>query len=345
MYSDIKFLKTMKRSVIYSLRLAAPILLFTFGLTGCSSDSDPDQGDDIYGEWFQNISSSDMKILYTVNFKTDGKTEKWQSIIGNAYNIYKYYSGTYTYSNSVLTDKYVNPFDGNNQTDIYDVVSLGKYDMTTYNKDYAATEVLHRIIKTYQMQVGDTLGLSVKNTDFGASSYSSTEPKVAIVNHGIVTALKRGTTYVCATSNKGTAAYRVIVTDPENYIDDFTFYLGCTPQSILQEYGKANVSGALTNGYNALAYYMVDEMIESVSFMYPSNKSIIDYVIVDLREYTNTSLITEHFNKKYTFTSERGSDRYYKTTKDGHEVQILWEPSEREITYRLNDKSSWGKLY
>lgn len=287
----------------------------------------------IVGEWFDDASTEDYKFMATLNYKENGTFTSWTGLAMQQRNLYYNEEGTYTFSGNTLTQKYIDGILGENTVDVCDVRTLDKYNLFLYYSQQSSTSELHRIIDTYNLTVGESKNIAIDDNEFVPVAYSSTDLRVATVQNGSIRAVKRGTAYVSVKSSIGTAVIRVVVTDPNNVIDDYLEYLGESIDDVTKEFGDYCFQGeTIESGVPSKKYELLDEYVEEVAFYYNS-EGTVTRIIASIRLGTSVDYIAKALERKHEYKYELEGDYYYSTIKDGKEVVVIWGAVDYTISY------------
>ena len=322
-------------------KFATMAMLLVAGMTLVSCSEERDENDPItpdpsapsvVGEWFENSSAGNVKMLGTSNYKEDGSADFWLGYVESPNSLYYNFDGSYSLGNNAITQKYVSPITGDNVTETLNIVSIDKYTLVTMSAATTTQNVEHRIVKNYEMAVGASQAFDISSYDasFSATSFTSTDESIAAVSAtGVITAGKRGTAYVSGTSDAGTAVIRVIVTDPNNYIDDFMTFMGKSIDDVTAVYGNGyiEVPGTLTER----TYGLLDETTENVVFSYFANTVLM--ATVSLRSGADSEAIKASFEKKYTLYNNSKYVPVYSTIVDDQEYHVTYFISDGTIIY------------
>lgn len=320
------------------IKFFSVVLFVAIFVTGCSNNDDsiieppPYQNEEptIFGEWFEDASEGKTQIYLTNNYKEDGTSKVWFGYASASNSILYDYDATYSYDNNIVIEKYVDPISGDNITEEYKVNGLTKYTLTLYYAPQETTSTQHRIVDTYNLSVGDTKSFIINDPNFVASEYYSTNSGVATVdNSGNIVAVKRGFSFVCAKSSIGTAVIRVIVTDSENVIDDFSSFLGKPIEEVEKVYGN-NYYEFAGDVQTERVYALMDEKIADVDFMYMGK---VYNIVVDLRDGVDSNSIIDSFKKKYNLQSESSVSARFNTEIDGQKYAIFYYIKDGKIKY------------
>ena len=288
----------------------------------------------IVGEWLEDQSSGDTKLYVASKWNEDGTSEGLLVFVNKTESVYDFHEGYYTYNNRVLTDNQYS--DGLSITNVYNLMYLDGYSMTTYHAESATMGTSHRIIDTYDMNVGDSHLFVVGDMDFIPTEYSSLDKSIATVDEdGMIHAIRRGSTFIKAMSSLGIAVIRVNVTDPENVIDDFSKFMGASIDDVKKVYGSNYED--FNNGTLVERHYNIaDELIQSAVFMYFARK--VFYVNITLRETVDFEAILSSFRQKYE--PYKNINNTFVTNVDGKNVIILVYPYDYNITYVYEKEST-----
>lgn len=321
-------MKKISKLTVLTVALAAGALF-----ASCSEDENskaPEFSPSIIGEWFEDASEGDAQLYSTTEIKEDGTLSMWFGYASSPQSLYFTYDGTYSYNDEKLTQRYVSPITGDNTTEEYDVKAVDDYTLTLYAENVATTSTHHRIVNTYNMSVGESKAFSVNDTNFDATSYSSTNNSIAQVDgSGNIVAMKRGMAFICANSSIGTAVIRVVVTDPDNVIDDFMSFIGSSITEVEKVYGRNYIE--VPSIPTERTYALLDETTESVVFQHFSG--VVLAIVANLRNDVNSDAIIESFSKKYNVENIGRVSARFNTVVDDQKYSILYLIGDGMITY------------
>ena len=329
--------------------LLAIFALATF-LLACSSDEESGGGggtqtmDALVGDWFQEASTDNSQILGTSKYNADGTYEAWYANVDPETNYYFTYSGKYTCDEKSITVNYVSPFTNNPLKVQHAIRSQTKYDLVTFDPVNSTVGEQHRIIATYNLSVGQSATFQNEDTEFKAASFTTTAKRIATVDaRGNIKAVGRGMAFICAKSSIGTAVVRVIVTDPNNVIDDYLQFMGMPVENTIATYGNSYQKLQLDDGMEGLFFNVIDDMVETVVFAYGADKKV-NIIIVTPREEADLTLVSSSFDKKYETLLKQNSQFYYGTEKDGRGITILLNPTTIIYVFDADPYSEYDDL-
>lgn len=287
----------MKR-LINRLWLLPLLLLPLMVCTSCSDDDEVESASHsgILGGWFMDWSTSDKVILDEITFNGDG-TFGYCNIISSikaGMNLKEAGTSTYSYDGKVLKCLY--NLSSGSTTQKLKVDYLDKYTCTLVNEDNGAVETSSRIVDTYYLNVGDVTGFVFQDPDFSATSYVSSDSRIALVSEtGEISAIKRGTTYITARADVGAVTIKIIVSDRKYATDEYGDDLTLSKREIAKKYGKNYMDLPALNGW---LYYPGYVDINEVMFVFDKNGKVKK---VGVQYWTDIDLskITRSFENKY----------------------------------------------
>lgn len=335
-------------------------VLSTLSLAGCSSSDDDNfnggggnQGGDeqkdnnaelLIGRWYiETHESAKTQEIFVTEYKTDGSGHTTYAITDKTFNDYSEWDSKWSYENSIITETFVDPLTGNPVTNSYIVKSIGKYDFTMTYEELFATDNYHRIISTYNMNVGETKDIQIDDAELIPTSYSSDNLMVATVSSsGNVVALKRGKAFVSVKSAIGTAVIEIDVTDPDNYVDDTLPFLGEDINDIKKVYSEVVYTDSQEeDGTYLLNCRMLDKVMRDVGFYY---KDGYVYQIINLIRNADINEVKKQFDKKYTYLGKVLDSYHYTTTKDYITVDIYLDPILMSYSYQFKGENPFEDL-
>ncbi len=314
-------------------------LMAGMSLVGCADDIVKERpisnGRTIIGEWLEVSAEGNFKTYGTSKYNQDNTVDMWLALLDVPSSFYYNYAGTYTLDGNTLTQKYANPMTGENVTEVYTVDVKDKYTMTITAPKNNSTSTAHRVVDTYEVKVGERRSFFILDSYFSATSYQSTDESIARVEaDGTIIAVRRGLAFISATSSAGTAVIRVVVTDPNNYIDDFMSFMGGSINDVTAVYGNDYIETQSQGVLTERTYALLDERIENVIFGYASGKVLTATATV--REGVDKDAIFELFNKRYTPVSVSKTSGQYSTVKDGQKYAIYYFPGQSMVVYMID---------
>lgn len=286
------------RRLINRLWLLPLLLLPLMVCTSCSDDDDAESASHsgILGGWFMDWSTSDKVILDEITFNGDG-TFEYCNIISSIkadLNLKEAGTSTYSYDGKVLSCLY--NLSSGSTTQKLKVDYLDKYTCTLENEANGAVETSSRIVDTYYLNVGDVTDFVFQDPDFSATSYASSDSRIALVSEtGEISALKRGTTYITARADVGAVTIKIIVSDRKYATDEYGDDLTLSKREIKNKYGKNYSELPALNGW---LYYPGYVDINAVLFVFDIHGKVKR---VDVQYWTDIDLskITQSFENKY----------------------------------------------
>ncbi|MBP5340107.1 MAG: hypothetical protein J6Z14_12545 [Prevotella sp.] len=334
-----------KRLLFVSLMALLAMTMFV----GCSKDDDSSEPEyALEGEWLEYNSSGEMELYQVTDYSKSGSFKMLLVWVSAQNNEWQNMSGKYSYDkvNNSLLLNYETEIAGNkNVTMSFKISFRDAYTMSMYDESMGDKTDLYRIVATYNMTVGQEKKIEADVID-NPVSYQSTAKRVATVdNAGTIRAIKRGTSYILVKSSTSTAVVRVVVTDPENVIDDCMKYLGRNINEVSGEFDFRPTFDSQLQGNDmwVRAYNVVDEYTMDVGLFYNIRDNKITAAVADLRETAKWNDIIASFNRKYEFINsmavEGGTTYTYDTEKDGKKVQILLDTSDNTVMYVLGSDS------
>lgn len=250
-------------------------------------------------------------------------------------NLNVIYEGTYTYKKDMLSEKYVSSINGSNVIDDYKVLFLDKYTLKTeYN---SSIEVKNRIVESHNVEVGAEVNFAYSDADFTPSSFTSTDEKIATVDeNGMIKALKRGIAYIKAHSSVGTVVAKVVVSDSDNYIDDFIDDISAPIETVISKYGS--YCSELNDGpSNVIHYYFADNLM-SDAYLYALD-GFVNSVTVRISMNADFNKIHEMFGNKYELIGEEETRKIYASTIGEQKINIVVDEEKMAVYYEIQKKS------
>lgn len=287
----------MKR-LINRLWLLPLLLLPLMVCTSCSDDDDAESASHsgILGSWFMDWSTSDKVMWDEMTFNGDG-TFEYCNIISSIkadMNLKEAGTSTYSYDGKVLKCLY--NWSTGSSTQKLKVDYLDKYTCTLVNEANGAVETSSRIVDTYYLNVGDVTNFVYEDPEFSATSYASSDSRIALVSEtGEISALKRGTTYITARADVGAVTIKIIVSDRKYATDEYGDDLTLSKREIAKKYGKNYSELPALNGW---LYYPGYVDINAVLFVFDVHGKV-KRVDVQYWQDIDLSKITQSFENKY----------------------------------------------
>ena len=281
----------------------------------------------VVGEWLDDASSGSEKLFTTEKYNENGTLEMLYVYINKTHNSYDFYEGSYTIDNNTLKQNF--DYENGPETVSYEIQYMDGYSLTYYDAEQGFVSSLKRIIDTYEMTIGEERVFVIEDMDFDPIEYTTLDPSIATIDDdGMIHAVKRGMTFVTATSKIGTVVIRINVNDPENVIDDFACLIGASIEDVKNIYGTNFID--VYNGVTAERNYnFFDDYVEHGVFMYFARK--IQNITVYLRDYADISAIYESYRQKYD--SYNNSTNMFVTKTDGVDILIFLDPLDKSIIF------------
>ena len=297
----------------------------------------------IVGSWLEDDSDPVMgKISMAESvYKEDGTF--WANIkfvsAAEGLNLNMINEGTYTYENGKLTESYFSSLTGGKVNDTYKVLFLDKYTLKT---EYASSvAVLSKIVETHNVEVGADVVFAYSDADFNPVSFATSDERVATVDEsGKIKAVKRGVAYITAYASVGNAVAKIVVEDPDNYVDDFIDDISASKDDVVEKYGNSYLEIANANS-TTYHYYFGDNLISGAYFDFV-NEAVVS-VIVEISQNADFNKIYEMFGNKYELINEAETYKVYTSTINGQNVSIGVDEENMAIYYELQ-KNSYEKL-
>ena len=315
--------------------------LLLMPMAGCSDDDDPvivntDWGNYAVGEWFSDLGEpvKGQKEVLISTYNNDGTWFGSMAYVDNlsSYNIPV--DGTYQISGKqfIQTTNML----GEASTSSYQIISLGKYDWLMYYPETEMTDLSHRIVDTIHMEVGQSDYVQINDPEFQPMEYTSNDEEVVeIAATGTFQTKRAGTAYISAVSSIGTAVIRVVVTDPETYIDNFVHYLGEDKSVVTKAYGNICFDYDYGDGTSYQGYDLIDSNISSIGFSYTDNR--VDSIDVWLTGTAEIDKIQSAFEEAYTYLTEFNGFVYYRTMKNLRVVKVMYIEDYKAIRIKFYD--------
>lgn len=332
----------MKWNITNRLALFIGACLALISFSSCHDDDDNDKhiiDSSLTGEWFYDRSTASGAHYETINLSPGG------AFTGQIFKFDKvelkdeYFEGTYSYNGDihlVYTD-----FHSPKQIyAVWQVINVNKYKLDVRVKSNSQHFTYHRIVDTYQMEVGDSRMCIINDSEFHAVDYHSCDTRIATIDEdGTIHAIKRGTTYIRAISSLGEAIIKVVVEDPVNVIDDYAQYVGSQISNAIADMGDGYVTSTLYDGSTFVEYFINDDLIRRVTFIY-YQKVQVSSVWAYVRSRADISKIITSFDQKYykMDIGEEGSHVYYYEYNE-HVMLIEVNENEKQVTYTLQRNS------
>lgn len=318
--------------------------LLVLPLAGCSNDDDTGgsagySATEMVGEWLveMDVDNNVDKEIVTFTLGSGGAFDIVVRYCSKEEGYKDEFNGTYTVSGNKLKTEY--DLYGERFSAEYQIRKIGKYDMMLFLTAMQIEEIDHRIVDTWNLKVGHTDDVFVNDPEFFAEEYTSSDEKVATVSStGTVTALRQGTAYISATSSVGTAVIRVVVENPNTYIDDFMGYFGESVNVATHAYGNLYGEQILEDNNNLMMhhYYLADDKIQELGFSY-NEDGIVEDIRVVIRDDATIKTVLDSFANLYDFIAQSDDKYYFRTTKNARNVIVSFDMTRQFIQYEYEN--------
>ncbi len=318
------------------------IMLLPF-FTSCSDEDHVNPSPEVnnlIGEWLEYDDNQSIKSLFVAEYRADGTFSSNHWIVGMQFNGHFQNHGTYTFDGTTLNTSYTSSAIEGMQTACMTIQYLSQNTLVVSNEE--ASETQYRIITTFNMQVGEEANFPTSSLGLTPSGHSSLDAKIATIdNAGRIKAVKRGTTYVCASSGTEAVYVRIVVTDPNNIIDDYLPFLGESISTVTDAMGEWFLSS--NDGQMTVhSYNMLDDIMRDVVFIYTNDTKQIKEIYVDIREEADIEKICDAFSGKYRLLAiHQGNSYLFTTQKEGRDVVIYIAKEERTVGYYFSDENNY----
>lgn len=308
----------MKKRLLHS---AAFLLVLSICISGCTNDEKDDTPDfSIVGEWFADNNTSIQMNLRTLSLTDSGDFSYWNSVVSRGLNNTEKWEGSYTYNSGNLSIIYSELGSNARINSNWRVNNVGKYEMDVFDTSSSTTIKYHKIVTTFNMAVGESKNFHISDAEYSPVTFKSSNEKVATVNSsGIIKAIKRGTSYIRSIAPIGEAVIRIIVTDPNNVVDEYEKYIGLNYMNVVNDYGRISLEGQTERGYSILKYDVLDDIAKQVNFRYWGNNRI-NRIIVQFQDDVEISKIIKSFDSKYDKLSSKDEKQHFYRCFYGDEV-------------------------
>lgn len=301
----------------------------------CSNDED-ERVSSIIGEWLCDESDNMHIYLSTVKFEENLKFSSWTASVSKNINETECRYGSYTYNTSSIN---IISSESNSSRQIsqdWRVNKVDDYTIDIYDPSNNKQMVFHKLIDEYRMNVGDKIQFKFSDVNFEATKFMSCDNKIATVSStGAITAIKRGTTYIRVLSPLGEVDVRVIVTDPNNVLDDYVKYIGKNYMNVISDFGRTSLEGQTERGYSVLKYDVLDDVIKMVDINYWPNNQVFR-CIAQFQDDVDIAEIISSFNQKYkSISSKVPTSHLYTCSNEEENVRLMINEELRGVYYEL----------
>ena len=312
------------------------LLLFAFiCLSSCESDDDSPTipRENIIGEWFMDLGDASKVNFNDVVLASDGTFTDWEVNIGNGTNYDILGKGTYIYD-GMIKIRDTTEYDRHQYYQVWKINSVTKYTLDVTDASIFRREVMHRVVDTYRMNIGDNKQWNVNDAGFNALSYVSCDDKIATVDaSGMITAKKRGTSFIRAISESEEAVIKVVVVDANNVIDDYTRFVGKKIDNLVDYLGTPILESKIENGQQTSFFHLFDEYVKDVNVAYIAPNHV-NLIILGIRYRADLNSIIASFNEKYTpFDPDDAGNPQFLVAQDDGYVLVNVDEIHRQIDY------------
>ena len=311
-------------------------LVLLFGFSSCSNDDDGTSFplENVTGEWYQDYSDESKVNFVYVTFSPDGQFTDREVNIGLNSNYDMLVEGTYKYDGKTVRILSTTKYDPRQYYQEWRVNNVKKYTLDITDEAVHESFVFHRVVDTYKMNVGDSRQWSVNDASFSVLSYFSTDEKIASVDeNGMIHANKRGTVFVRGLSATEEAVIKVEINDSDMLIDDFTKYIGCDFDNLVQDYGTPLYQSEFVKGGIMSLYDQFDDYIKDFAATYLAKRHV-HTITADFRDRADIQPIIDSFDAKYgPRPVTEDYYHFYVIEQDDNSVSILIDEKGRTISY------------
>lgn len=325
----------MKKEMMKRIPLFLSIFLGCLAFSSCDDDYDGPQYS-ITGEWFLDESDDSQTKRIIKEFTSDGQYHGLQYIVGTTTNIREITDGIYTYSNNTINAVFSTPYDARHYSENYKVISADKYSLSFREENGGNSGVMHKVVDTYDIHLGEERNCIVNDPAFNAVGYMSYDENIATVNDGgVVCGMKRGTTYIRIISGEGEAIIRVKVSDANNLMDDYVKYIYAPIDQVYKDFGKNYLQFQLNSGLNVVQYNLMDDAVKEVTFNYLINDHVYN-VLGAFRRGVDLNAIIASFDQKYEKRpSTEEHIHYYHAYNDDHLIRLMIDAKEYSFMFEV----------
>lgn len=287
-----------------------PLVFVLMSAAACSDETDvevekrPDISTALIGTWYTDDEPLGLYAEHTYAAGNVVSVSEYRQMYG-----YRRVHMTGSYEvNDATVSRTLTSEAGLPTTESVSVDSLSTLYFRTVSADYGVARY-YRIVGTLDMQAGTTSQLDVLRSLVPITgqvhevrSYKVKDESVASVDEsGLLTAKRRGTTYVLADTPSGVAVVKVAVSDQENLWDDFSCVLGKSLEAVKQAYGPYCAYAS----DESLQYVFDDYYVESMSAFVDAESHLVDSVVVMLNETTEPEVATEYLSSRMTEVKDK----------------------------------------
>lgn len=305
-------------------------------ISSCKSDDDSPTipRENIIGEWFMDLGDASKVNFNDVILASDGTFTDWEVNIGYESNYDIIGKGTYIYD-GMIKIRDTTDFDHHQYYQVWKINTVTRYTLDVTDASIFRREVMHRVVDTYRMNIGDSKQWSVNDAGFNALSYVSCDDKIATVDaNGIIFAKKRGTVFIRAISESEEAVIKVIVADPDNVLDDYAKFVGKNINNLEDYLGTPLGESKLENGLSTIVFNLYDEYAKGVTATYIAPNHV-NQMLVGIRYRADLKSVIASFNDKYIpIESDKDGCSQYLIEQDDGSVLVEVDEIHRQLFYR-----------
>lgn len=293
--------------------------------TGCDHDPDPEPSKQpeslLHGEWLEYANTPSSKGYSAVTFNDDGTfVQDMELVLKNNKSSYEKLRGEMFEEEGKFTLQY-NNHSGSRQVDEYEITKLTPTRLETWLPAISASDAFIRLKATENVTVGESLRIPVLNESGKTTDYLSTNPAVATVDsRGEIKAVKRGRAFIIAQAGDASVAARIEVTDPDNYIDDYTVWIDKKLSDFDKVYDTYYYTTKDNSGNPMRSYFVFDQQVRGILVTYLSGE--VKVIETHFEGWVDMDKIDKFFASKYTYDYTNNLVKWYKTTRNGKQLAI-----------------------
>ncbi|MBQ7426749.1 MAG: hypothetical protein IJV20_05815 [Prevotella sp.] len=322
----------MKKEIICRYILSLIIVISCAVFCSCEDDFESVKYP-IEGEWFYDESGVGQISRTTIQFSNDGLFKRQDTEVGISSNSIISSEGIYSYKEK-LDIVYTTSYDQRHHHAVWRVVNADNYSLTIYDESQSRQYVYCRVVDTYTMTIGESKQCNVDDGMFKTVRYHSCDENIANVDDsGMITAVKRGTTYIKCISDIGEVVIRIVVSDPHRVMDDYVQYVGLPVDSMIAGFNLDFIKGK--DSYNNwIIYHLHDDVVRSISARYIVEEHITD-ILGEFQQHTDINKIVSYFDSKYIKDVSNDSFHSYFAENEDYRVLISIDEKERSFVFSL----------
>lgn len=311
------------------LSIIASAMLLCF--TGCSEEECDHvtppipPTNTIVGTWYESAANEEIKF-----FENGVYYDRYANYERCAYS-----EGQWEYDakNKRLTYRY--SLLGQTQFADWTVKNQTAYGFTI-TSDKLGSQVLEKIVESYEMKVGETriLQFGKDNADFQNASYSSNNERIATVSaDGAITAQgEKGITYIKVSSGMTNVWVKVTVGD--NCADmwyDYVGLLGLDYSNMRKALSRLGDPYSGEDGYSFGFIHQVHEVADVTKVFICPDCGIVTEIQLLIKESVPEAEILSYMNSRYYKFGENGPYIFYSSVEDK-------EASKAIVAYNKSEK-------